>query len=515
MNFRPAILYIDDEAFNLDSFQRAFGSEYHVKTCLSGAEALQVLEKEDFPLVIADERMPGMTGIELCEKLYEIRPQMIRMLLTAYSEPELILKAINRGHVQNYIIKPWKKSEIKPVVEKALEDYKQRMAPAILFSDYMTRLPDANPIARIFAARKEIQKKGIDVVDVSLGEPNLSPPACLLDSLAKASRQQGQNYYPPLSGTSEFREAIAKFYERRYGVHVDSEKQIYPLIGSKEGLVLLSLCFSDPNKPIYVRRVDYPVYRSAARLSGAPIVELEGDWEDRYIPRFPAKENRQGGIVFLSSPSNPTSAVLPAVALKKFIEACQQRSVVVAFDAAYLEIGGSEKVPHPLGLQPDIKGVIEFHSFSKALRVPSWRAGFVVGSPEIVQALGKMKSFVDTGVPLPIQWALTESLEAAHESIEEGRMFFVKQQALLREALAGLPIEIFPSDASLFCWIRTPGIRGADLAAAALEEGLLFMPGNIYGPGGEYCIRLSVALSPERFPDVRERLEKALRRCQS
>src|SRR5262249_14771252 len=148
-----------------------------------------------------------------------------------------------------------------------------------------------------------------------------------------------------------------------------------------------------------IRRVDYPVYRSAARLSGAPVVELEGDWEDRYIPKFPANANQKGGIVFLSSPCNPTSAVLPAAALKEFIGACHKRGVVVAFDAAYLEIGGSEKVSHPLGLQPDIKGVIEFHSFSKALRVPSWRAGFVVGSPEIVQALGRMKSFVDTGVP--------------------------------------------------------------------------------------------------------------------
>src|SRR3989338_9355028 len=121
--FRPAILYVDDEPANLETFKRAFGADYRVKTCLSGTEALKILEEEDFPLVIADQRMPGMTGIELCEKLVGIRPQTIRIILTAYMETQYLLDAINRGHVQDYIVKPWKKSELMPVLERAFEDY--------------------------------------------------------------------------------------------------------------------------------------------------------------------------------------------------------------------------------------------------------------------------------------------------------------------------------------------------------------------------------------------------------
>lgn len=128
MIFRPAILYVDDEQANLDTFKRAFGSDYLVKTCLNAKEALEALEsEEDFPILVADQRMPGMTGIELCEKIASTRPQTVRMILTAFKETQMLLDAINRGRVHDYIVKPWKKSELKPIFDKAFEDYKQKI----------------------------------------------------------------------------------------------------------------------------------------------------------------------------------------------------------------------------------------------------------------------------------------------------------------------------------------------------------------------------------------------------
>ncbi len=124
--FRPAILYIDDENANLVVFKKAFESDFLVKTCLSATEALEILKNEHFPLVISDQRMPGMTGIELCEKLVSVSPQSIRMILTAYTETQMLLDAINKGHVHDYIVKPWKKSDLKPVLDRAFEFYKQR-----------------------------------------------------------------------------------------------------------------------------------------------------------------------------------------------------------------------------------------------------------------------------------------------------------------------------------------------------------------------------------------------------
>src|SRR5262245_6496890 len=124
--FRPAILYVDDEQANLDTFKRAFGADYAVKTALSGKEALEVLNKEDFPLVIADQRMPGMTGIELCERLMVAKPQTVRMILTAFTETQMLLDAINRGHVHDYVVKRWLESEVKPVLERAFDQYKER-----------------------------------------------------------------------------------------------------------------------------------------------------------------------------------------------------------------------------------------------------------------------------------------------------------------------------------------------------------------------------------------------------
>ncbi|HEX5036729.1 MAG TPA: sigma-54 dependent transcriptional regulator [bacterium] len=126
--FRPAILYVDDEEANLKAFKRAFGEDYLVKTCLSAADALNLLENEEFPLIIADQRMPGMTGIELCERLVTLKPQTVRMILTAYTEADLLLSAINRGHVHDYLVKPWRKAEIQPAIDRAFDDYKQRAA---------------------------------------------------------------------------------------------------------------------------------------------------------------------------------------------------------------------------------------------------------------------------------------------------------------------------------------------------------------------------------------------------
>ncbi|MCC7460294.1 MAG: sigma-54-dependent Fis family transcriptional regulator [Proteobacteria bacterium] len=126
-SFRPAILYIDDENANLIVFKKAFESEFLVKTCSSAQEALEILKTEHFPLVISDQRMPGMTGIELCEKLVSESPQSMRMILTAYTETQMLLDAINKGHVHDYIVKPWKKSDLKPVLDRAFESYKQRV----------------------------------------------------------------------------------------------------------------------------------------------------------------------------------------------------------------------------------------------------------------------------------------------------------------------------------------------------------------------------------------------------
>jgi DNA-binding NtrC family response regulator len=124
--FRPAILYVDDENSNLIVFKKAFESDFLVKTCASAQEALEILKTEHFPLIISDQRMPGMTGIELCEKLVTVSPQSVRMILTAYTETQMLLDAINKGHVHDYIVKPWKKSDLKPVFDRAFENYKQR-----------------------------------------------------------------------------------------------------------------------------------------------------------------------------------------------------------------------------------------------------------------------------------------------------------------------------------------------------------------------------------------------------
>ncbi len=363
--------------------------------------------------------------------------------------------------------------------------------------------------------REVLRARGVSFIDLSIGEPSAAPPATLLEALVEHSRVAGQNRYPPHRGSLEFRAALARYYERRNAVSFDPDQEILPLLGSKEGIILAAMTFADADKPVYVRSVDYPTYRAAARLAGAPLIELEGDWEDGYTPRFPRGAPRSGGVVFLSSPCNPTGAVLDEANVRRLVGECEERGLVLAFDAAYLELHGAGPRPAlPLRLFPQAQHVVELHSFSKCLRVPSWRVGFAAGPRTLIGPMSHMKSVMSCGVPVPIQAALTSVLGQCHSDIEQGRSLIAEQQRAFREALHDLPIEMFPTKASLFCWTRFEAARGQDVCAAALEQGLMLLPGTSFGSGGDRCVRMSTGVPPEELPEIRARLSRVIERLE-
>lgn len=379
----------------------------------------------------------------------------------------------------------------------------------LLPSRALSRLPTSYAIAKAQKQRAELEARGVSVIDLSIGEPDLPPPAALADALAEVAHAKGYTRYPPFQGVPSLREAIARFYERRFEVKLDAHTQILPLIGSKEGLVHLAMAYADEEHPVYAREVDYPAYRSAALLANAPLVQVEGGWDAGYLPRLP-DDGRRGGVALIGSPANPTGAVVDEATLRRLMDECRQRQIVLAFDAAYIELPGTTgRVPHPLGIDPTHPTAVEIHTFSKSLRVAGWRIAFAVGAPEVLGGLGRMKSFVDAGVPLPQQLAIAKALDHCDAAIDEGARIYIERQRAFRKMLEGLPLEIFGSDATLFVWARLPGGDGERFAQAAAEQGVLLMPGKTFGPGGTSCIRMAVNVGDDALLELRGRLERA------
>jgi LL-diaminopimelate aminotransferase len=374
-------------------------------------------------------------------------------------------------------------------------------------SKLLAQIPRTYVMADLVAQREAMRARGIDVLDVSIGELHLAPDPLTREALARAAAEVAFNRYPDLRGGRELRAAFADLYRRRYGVELDPDREVLALLGSKEGIVNLARAYADREQPVYCGRVVYPVYRAAAVQAGAELVHLAGEWEDGYRPAFTGPA-RRGGVAFVSSPSNPTGAVLGPADIERFAAQCRERDAVLCFDAAYAELSGAGA---PILAVPTVgtRGVVELHSLSKSLSLAGWRVGFAVGDPELLDGLARVKAFTDSGVPSPQQHAMRHLLPVCDGVLDRTRRQIGELQQVLRAQLQTLGRDIFDSPAGLFCWLRT-GRPGIEVAQACLNEGVVLVPGAVFGPGGADHIRISATLSADRMTELAERLRRVL-----
>ncbi len=365
-------------------------------------------------------------------------------------------------------------------------------------------------MVNIMRRRAELLAEGHNLIDLTIGEVEVKAPDWIHDAFSRASRDVDVRRYPQPRGSKELRVAFADFYQRRYGLALDPETEILPLIGTKEALSHLGRAYSSPERPAVLPKVSYPVYRSAAAATGAPTYEFEGDFSTNYTTRWPkGTENMRGGIGFVLSVSNPTGAVLDKDSLADLVANARRTEAVLCVDAAYAELGGSK--PTELALPTHgTDGLIELHSFSKSLAIAGWRVGFAVGDEDILEALRYHKSFFDAGLPSPIQAAMAEILPKCDALLDETRAACVAMQQRLRALIGGLGLEVFDTDAGLFCWARLPGVSGKELAAACMEQHLSVVPGFIFGDAGSDFIRMRIIKDDSLDTELRRRLAAAI-----
>lgn len=358
---------------------------------------------------------------------------------------------------------------------------------------------------------EELRERGVEIIDFGIGDPDLPTPSHIVEELRRQAGRPENHRYPSYQGMRRFREAAAAWFHGRFGVELDPDREVLTLIGSKEGIAHLPLACLDPGDVALVPDPGYPVYRTAVILCGGLPVELPLREERGFLPDLEAVERAtwdRAQVMFLNYPHNPTAATADLSFLEKAVFYARRHGVLLAHDNAYSEITyDGYRAPSLLEVQGSREVGVEFHSLSKTYNMTGWRLGFAVGGEEVIAALGKVKTNIDSGVFNAIQLAGVAALEGPQECVEDNRRTYSRRRNILVGALRSLGWRVEPPRATLYVWMRVPeGYTSESFTRELLDRaGVVVVPGAAYGSCGEGYVRFSLTL-----PD--DELDKGVRR---
>ena len=364
-------------------------------------------------------------------------------------------------------------------------------------------------ISRIIAQKRAA---GEEVVTFGIGDPDIPTPPHVIERLVEASRKPANHRYPETDGLPELRRAIAGWYEKRFGVGLDPDKEVLPLIGAKEGIGHVALCFLDPGDIALLPDPAYPVYAVGTMFAGGeahwmPLLEENGWLPD--LDAIPAEVARNAKVMWLNYPNNPTAAVATREYYQRVVEFAREHDVAVLHDAAYSEVVyDGYRAPSFMEVDGAKEVAIEFHSLSKCFNMTGWRMGMAVGNADMIKALFQIKSNLDSGIPQAIQEMAIEALLGPQDPIQENNAIYQRRRDKLVDVLTGLGLKIAPPRACLYIWAGVPkGYTSAGFAQRLLEEKTIVVtPGSSYGKYGEGYIRFSLTTPDDQVDKGVERL---------
>ncbi len=365
-------------------------------------------------------------------------------------------------------------------------------------------------------AKRKLQGEGKDVIDLGVGDPDLPTPLHVLERLKATADDPANHRYSFTEGIRELREAIARWYRRRFDVMLDPQTEVLPLLGSKEGIAHFPLAVANPGDVVLVPDPCYPPYRSGTVFAGAEVVSMPLLEENKFFPDLGAisqKAARRAKILFLNYPNNPTAAVATAEQFQEAMDFAKEFGIAVAHDAAYSEVAFDGYKPTSFLQLPDAKSIgVEFHSLSKTYNMTGWRIGWVCGNAQLIAALSQLKTNLDSGIFQPIQWAGIAALEGDQNPLQQTIATYQQRRDLLIEGLAKAGWKIAKPSASLYIWTRIPTQESSIVfAKRVLEQShVVITPGVGFGPSGEGYIRMSLTIPTERLQEAVDRLSKVL-----
>ncbi len=383
----------------------------------------------------------------------------------------------------------------------------------ITLAERLERVPPY-PFVVLAERVRHLQERGVDVIRMDIGAPDMPPPPHVVDSLIAAVRQPEMHGYPGYRGTPELKAAFASYYQDRFGVTLDPEQEVLPLIGSKEGLHHITLALVNPGDIVLVPDPGYPAYRASARLAGAEVVPMRLCRENGFLPDLDALSPsvlRRAKLLWLNYPNNPTGAVASYSFFEDVVRFAQKWGVLVCHDAPYTDVTFDGYTAPSLLAVPGAREIaVEFNSLSKAFNMAGWRVGVAVGCREAIAALLRMKSNVDTGIFLPLQHAAAVALRTtSREWIHARNAAYAHRRDIILDTLTRLGMEAHRPRGGLYIWTRVPsGYTGDTFAMYVLENaGVAFAPGSIYGQEGKYYVRISLGVPTERVQEAMRRLQ--------
>jgi LL-diaminopimelate aminotransferase len=379
------------------------------------------------------------------------------------------------------------------------------------FASRIERLP---PYVFAGMAKKlaELRERGVSVINFTMGDPDVPTPDYLLDDLSEAVRRPENMRYPDYFGKPKLRRAMADWYRMRFGVSLEPDTEVLPLIGSKEGIANIALAFVDPGEAALVPDPSYPVYKYGTIMADGEVIPLPLREENGFLPDLESIDLGAGGqvnVLWLNYPNNPTGAVADMEFFERVIDWARRHDVVVAHDNPYSEITYDGYRPPSILEVPGAKDVaVEFNSLSKTYSMAGERIGMAVGNPDVIGVLGRIKSNIDSGVFGAIQDAAITALCGDQSWIPERNMIYCRRRDLICDALQAKGIRADRPKAGLYIWARVPdGYTSKSFADALLDStGIAVTAGSSYGAQGEGYFRISLTVPDEQVQDAIGRL---------
>jgi LL-diaminopimelate aminotransferase len=355
---------------------------------------------------------------------------------------------------------------------------------------------------------------GVDVISFGVGDPDSPTPDHIVAAMKEAAADPATHQYPSYFGMAEYRRAIAAWYGRRFGVTLDPDTEVLPLIGSKEGIAHLPVAYIDPGDVALIPDPGYPVYQVATHLAGGTPLPFALSPDDGFLPDWNAvKVPKKSKVVWLNYPCNPTAAVATLDVFAKAVDFARANDLLLAHDNAYSEITYEGFVAPSVLEVPGAKDVaVEFHSLSKTYNMTGWRCGFVVGSAEVIEALGRVKTNIDSGIFNAIQRAGIAALEGPQDFLGDLRELYRRRRDLVVNTFNEMGWKLEPPRGSIYVWLPVPeGHDSASFATLLLDgAGVVVPPGRGYGEAGEGYIRISLTVPDDRLAEGLERIRSAI-----
>jgi len=372
------------------------------------------------------------------------------------------------------------------------------------------------PLAEIPAIKRRLAAAGMDIIDLGAGDNDTPPPAVAVAAMIEALANPLLSKYGFQQGLPAYRQAIASWMQRRFGQTFDPVTETLPLIGSKEGLSHLPLSFADAGDVVIVPEPGYQAYLGGALLSGATphVVQLRPENDFLVdLETVPAEMLAKTKLVILNYPNNPTAAIAPRDYLQKTVDICRAHGIVLAYDNAYCELTFDGYVaPSIFEFAGAREVAVEFFSLSKSYSMTGWRIGFALGRPELIGALTRVKSYVDTGPWLAIQHAAAKVLDASESIVPSVRDELQHRRDAAITALAEIGLHVEAPKAAMYIWVPLPPhLPSASFTRQVLEEtGVVLLPGSGFGAGGEGFFRIALTMGAERITEGVRRIGTVL-----